>query len=105
MVMEKMEATFDKDGYPTDGFLDQVAAYDVIQGDPYELVNAVLEGWKWPEYVSMEKNVLTLHTGGWSGNESIIQALRENQMFWILYWQESRRGGHYKFELPEKDPK
>lgn len=46
-----------------------------------------------------EKNskcVLELITGGWSENENLINLLR-NTGFWILWWQESRRGGYYKF--------
>ena len=42
---------------------------------------------------------LRLHTLGWSGNEEIIGALKENMMFWQLTWEESKRGGHYKFDI------
>ena len=42
---------------------------------------------------------LELHTGGWSGNEDIINALLKNQMFKILWYYQWNRGGHYKFEI------
>ena len=51
-----------------------------------------------------EKNgiiVLELTTGGWSENEGIIDILC-NTMFWFLWWQESKRGGYYKFIYSEK---
>lgn len=54
----------------------------------------------WERYGSFRKmgeNVYRLATGGWSGNESIINALHNNQMFWALYWAESRRGGLFVF--------
>jgi len=42
---------------------------------------------------------LELHTGGWSGNEDIINALLKNQMFTMLWYSQWNRGGHYKFEI------
>ncbi len=44
-----------------------------------------------------------LGTGGWSGNEDIMQSLAKNAMFWTLCWQESKRGGHYIFVIPKMD--
>jgi hypothetical protein len=43
---------------------------------------------------------LELHTFGWSGNESIVDALDKNVLFWMTCWEQSNRGGHYKFEIP-----
>lgn len=42
---------------------------------------------------------LTLVTGGWSGNEEVISAMKENTMGWIMTWSSSHRGGKYVFEL------
>lgn len=42
---------------------------------------------------------LTLVTGGWSYNEAIISALRENVLFWTIAWAESHRGGKFVFAL------
>ena len=36
-------------------------------------------------------------TGGWSGNEDVIEAMRANHLFWILYWESSNRGGRHAF--------
>ena len=44
---------------------------------------------------------LELITGGWSENEEIIDILA-NKAFWFLWWQESKRGGYYKFIYSEK---
>jgi len=38
-----------------------------------------------------------LHTGGWSGNEEIIRAMQDNRVWWGMFWESSRRGGHYEF--------
>lgn len=44
---------------------------------------------------------LILTTGGWSENEEIINLISYT-MFWFLWWQESKRGGYYKFEIVNK---
>lgn len=44
---------------------------------------------------------LELHTQGWSGNESIVNALQKT-MFWFMFWQKSVRGGHYYFKIDLK---
>ena len=45
--------------------------------------------------------ILELTTGGWLENEEIIDII-SGTMFWILWWQESKRGGYYKFIYTEK---
>lgn len=45
--------------------------------------------------------ILELTTGGWSENEELIDIL-STTMFWFLWWQESKRGGYYKFIYSEK---
>jgi hypothetical protein len=52
----------------------------------------------WGFKYNQEKGCLELHTGGWSGNESIIEALH-GTWFWYWFWAKSIRGGHYWFEL------
>ena len=47
------------------------------------------------------KITIELTTGGWSENEYIIDMLADT-MFWFLFWQESKRGGYYKFIYTEK---
>jgi len=44
---------------------------------------------------------LELTTGGWSENENLIDQIAET-WFWLLWWQESKRGGYYKFIYTEK---
>lgn len=38
-------------------------------------------------------------TAGWSGNEDIIKAMQKNEMLWWMTHYQTRRGGHYIFEL------
>lgn len=44
------------------------------------------------------KGKMHLATGGWSGNEEIIYVL-EKTLFWAIAWEESKRGGYYKFDM------
>lgn len=53
--------------------------------------------WGWREY---EPGVYEISTGGWSGNEDIIQAMMQNAAVWVVHWYLSRRGGHYVFARP-----
>lgn len=48
-----------------------------------------------------EKQILELTTGGWSENEELINKIADT-WFWFLWWQESKRGGYYKFIYSEK---
>ena len=46
------------------------------------------------------QSILILTTGGWSDNEELIDEIAET-WFWFLWWQESKRGGYYKFIYSE----
>lgn len=107
------EVELDCDGYPTEEFLEYIRGFSAADIDDLDGYLAVLQaGWwqaEWGfKYEGPNHETLHLHTGGWSGNEDTISAL-QNTMFWGLYWQESRRGGHYTFTLtpriPEKEKK
>ena len=91
--------TFDSDGYPTEETLEIIAKWE---NDYENLMEFVREAWRWKDdyfhlTIKDGERMHELHTGGWSGNESLMGALKQNQLFWVMCWQESRRGGHYKF--------
>lgn len=83
--------------YPTKAELKKIAKWDF--NDFAGLMEFVKELWHWDDYIEQDGNIYKLHTGGWSGNEDIINALAKNSLFWLMCWVESRRGGHYIFEL------
>ncbi len=39
-------------------------------------------------------------TGGWSGNEALLEALWENRPAFAMLWAASWRGGYHEFHLP-----
>ena len=45
--------------------------------------------------------VYSISTGNWPGNELLLSCLAKTA-FWGLYWESTRRGGHYKFHVPAK---
>ncbi len=67
------------------------------------LMGFVEKAWRYPEFFYVdEKGEYHLSTGGWSGNEDLIQAMQGNLVFWGVCWLESRCGGHFKFRLPQR---
>jgi hypothetical protein len=87
--------------YPTEEQLKTIREWDIIKQGVTPLVQYVMDIWHWDDYCSLEGKKLELHTGGWSGNEEIIDALLVNEMFWMLCWRNTERGGHYKFQIKE----
>ena len=83
------------DGYPEESELKRIREWpgDDIKG----LMEYIEQQWQYPNYFREGRKYYYLSTGGWSGNESIMEALQENLIFWLFYWQSSVRGGHYKF--------
>lgn len=101
----------DADCYPTNESLQAIAEW---QGSARDLLDAVgkvwnLRSWGWEERTVPDElrpgrfaRQYDISTGGWSGNESLIGAMQENTMFWLRAWVQSRRGGHYIFEVRER---
>lgn len=106
----------DDDGYPTEACLDVIELWH--WSDPkgwFKFIESCwhLRSWGWKEedephewkeleqYKDRMVHRYYISTAGWSGNESIIRAMQRNDMMWYLNWVQSRRGGHYIFELKE----
>ena len=101
----------DEDGYPTDRALEAIEKWhwDDIPGW-FKFIEGL---WAYHDFGWNEKDEphdwdkdkivhrYYISTAGWSGNESIIRAMQRNEMMWHLNWVQSRRGGHYIFELKE----
>lgn len=91
--------TFDSDGYPTEETKLAIKAWD-FQDVPGWL-KYIREAWN-HHYGRMweEGGTLKMATGGWSGNESITHAMRENYVLWSLLWESSHRGGLEVLNMP-----
>lgn len=89
----------DNDGYPTEEALERIRTWPAT--DLRGMMAFVRELWAYPEYWHESerdgKTVIAMSTAGRSGNESLIEAMQENRIFWLICWQSHRRGGHYEF--------
>ena len=97
----------DQHGYPEECELAKISAWQVKQDDMKAFLDYLESKWHWPDsgFKLTGKKVLRLelHTGGWSGNEEVIDALEKNWIFWTLSWMSSHRGGHYYFRIKLKN--
>jgi hypothetical protein len=99
----RMNKLLDIDNYPTNYALKLVENHDSIH-DIKKYLNLIEELWSYKDRFCLSgKKVLYLYlsTGGWSGNEKVIDAMQKNN-FWMFFWQKSIRGGHYWFRIELK---
>lgn len=91
------------DRYPTRTELQAIQEWNILEKPVKDLLDYIKDLWWMPGWGFSLKGKrvlrLELHTGGWSGNENIIDALKHNYLFWSLNWERSRRGGHYWFRI------
>lgn len=107
------------DEYPSDEELRRIETWD--NDDPHGMLAFVRSLWRYADAGYWEVGhrtresvvfnrcgtrscVYDLSTAGWSGNESLIDALKQHPLFWLMYWEQSRRGGHFRFAIPVTAP-
>ena len=97
----------DKDGYPDEQSLEQITKWNLQTQDIYGLLDLIEENTQYAdrqiEITGKRVIRFTYHTGGWSGNEDVIEALHSNILFWSLFWYKSGRGGHFYFKIPHPE--
>jgi len=103
--------TFDKGGYPTQETLAEISTWSFGRGHR-KLLEFASRAFH-PSYGRLEPSESKLPqewheddeetwvavTGGWSGNEEVISALRDNIGFWWTRWRVSVAGGYYEFGI------
>ena len=102
--LEQMEMkdspVFDEDGYPSEGTLAVIR--DWPSGDPFAFFTYCAAAWNEHDFVEVSEDKMQWRfiTGGWSGNESVIEAMSANKPYWLTAWQSSEHGGLHVFKLP-----
>ena len=95
----------DENNYPDEASLKQIKEWDILKQGIQGLLDLVYENTNWADRQIEQagKRVIryVYHTGGWSGNEDVIDALHHNFLFWGLYWEKTTRGGHYYFKIED----
>lgn len=99
----------DAEGYPDEQELKAIKKWDWM--DVFSLIDFIEERWaykewgfkkKWGKDSLLNRSIvlkIELHTAGWSGNESLIYALKDNRMAMVvLGYTMWKAGGHYYFE-------
>jgi hypothetical protein len=106
------EDLLDEYGYPTEAALKIVEVWHWSDDKGwFDFIKSIwyLASWGWHEGDAIDEITgktsyhYDISTAGWSGNESVIRSMEKNVMLWNLTWKQSRRGGHYIFELRDSN--
>lgn len=96
------DAGIDENGYPTEELLEKISKLNPFEHDIGGIIEFLEVNWMngngYYFRYDEEKGCLEMGTGGWSGCESMIHALQKSA-FWVLYWYQTRCGGHHWFRI------
>ena len=84
--------------YPSERTLELIAKWP--EDDLPGLFKFLADVWSDYGRIWEEDGFIKVSTGGWSGNEEIMSALRSNTIVWSFTWHSSYRGGFTLFRLP-----
>lgn len=102
ILMDSDEDLLDEDRYPTDKACELIELWNYSDVDGwFKFIESL---WYFRDFgwYSEQKDGDTwyyISTAGWSGNESLIGAMKSNMILWSTTWESSRRGGHYEFRV------
>lgn len=79
-----LQPTFNTDGYPTEATLDCIRNW--LHTDPDGVLRFICAAWHWPEFArEVRPGIWSFGTGGWSGNEDVLAALRAS-VPWLIHF-------------------
>jgi hypothetical protein len=94
------EPTFDADGYPSDDTIEAIEKWPTE--DFVNCLKFAEKAYQKQHYGVWKKQDgwIKIATGGWSGNESIVYALK-TQVYWKFLFLAQTSGGAYYIKDPE----
>lgn len=95
---EKDEPLINSDGYPNEYWLNRISE----STDATEYINLAITLWNsgyGRAYKEEEGEGVVFVTGGWSGNEDVIRAMKSNLFLWAVLWKSSERGGKHVLDI------
>lgn len=97
----------DKDGYPTEETLAEITNWDYK--DRRGVLEFIAEAWYYSDSaIETREGLFVFATCGWSGNEELIQALKDNSVLWLYLTSIHYihlTGGFYVFAITDKAEK
>lgn len=102
------EITWDEDGYPSEQALDNIRRFRGTVREYYEYTATLYRRGGFANF-SEEKDEFTgkptvrasYVTGGWSGCESVAGAMGRGTIWYMRFWNLSKRGGLDEFVIPK----
>lgn len=91
-LTKSIRPSFEDDGHPTKATERAIANWDFR--DAAGWLAYIREAWN-HHYGRMwnEDGLLKMATGGWGGNEAVVEAMRRNSLLWSMLWESSHKGG------------
>ena len=86
--------------YPTELALNTLRGWHIRGHD--DIVRALEFArsiWHWPEFATRDGDTWTFVTGGWPGNEDIIEAMADNKVLDLAAWKLSEYGGRHVYQI------
>lgn len=99
MQFPEPQSLLDKDGYPSMLSLRRIQRFSLVAYPLPAFLALVRANWWMDCGWEHRGKTLWMSTGGWSGNEDVIDAMDRNLLFWPLSFDTHWTGGHFKFKL------
>lgn len=112
MAYLKTQEHLDEDGYPTAYAELLIEVWHWEEPGWFDFIKSLwnYRAWGWHESVldheyreGRKVKRYSISTAGWSGNETLIRAMERNHTMQAMFWVQSRRGGHYIYEVELND--